>query len=756
MRHASRSGTRDQSVGRRTVAWLLALATLLLAATSSGSAARQRVLVLFSNDSLLPANMALGAAFQATLEAEHPDRIEIFTEFLDADRFPGRPHQARVEALLRAKYAAAAIDLVVAAGPQALDFLRRRRAWLFSDVPMVVTGISEASVEQDGLPPNSAGVISQFDVVRTVELALRLQPDAQQLVVVTGASAFDRRWEANARERLARYADRLRITYLAGLPLPSLLDELARLPPRTIVLYLTMFEDGAGRQFIPRAAAAAVAAAARAPVYGVYETYLDQGVVGGYMESFTAMGVATARSTLRILAGERPASLPPASDGSRAFMVDWRQLRRWGLDQAALPPGTIVRFEELSLWGRYRPAVVAVIVVLSLQAALIAALLLQRRRRLRAEESLRESEERYRDVVETQTELICRYLPDTTLTFVNDAYCRYFERGRDELLGTRFIDLIPAPDHPAILARVAAIGRSAAGETYEHRVLRPDGSLGWQQWTDHVIRNGEGPAFEIQAVGRDVTDLKSAAREVEQRRQEVTHLTRVAILGELSGALAHELNQPLTAILSNAQAAQRLLARSATDRALLEEILADIVADDLRAGEVITRLRTLLKKDEVRFAPLALGAVVTEVLALARSELIERHVAVATRLAPALPTVMGDRVQLQQVILNLVLNACEAMVNSKPAARKLTVSTEQDGEGRVLVSIADSGDGIPAGAVERLFEPFFTTKPQGLGLGLSICRSIITAHGGRLWADNNIDQGATFIVALPALSGEAS
>ena len=267
-------------------------------------------------------------------------------------------------------------------------------------------------------------------------------------------------------------------------------------------------------------------------------------------------------SALRILAGEPPESLPPGTVETQAFMVDWRQLRRWGLDETRLPPGTIVRFEEPSLWEQYRREILAVIAVVMLQSAFIVALLLQGRRRRRAEESLRESEERYRNVVETQTELICRYLPDTTLTFVNDAYCRYFGRSRDELVGRKFIELIPEfgarrrpRAHRVDRARAAhpdlrAPGRAAG---WQHRLAAMDRSR------DPQCRGGGG-----RAAGHRTRHHRPQGRGPggEQRREEVTHLTRVAILGELSGALAHELNQPLTAILSNAQAAQRLLART--------------------------------------------------------------------------------------------------------------------------------------------------------------------------------------------------
>jgi PAS domain S-box-containing protein len=755
MRRAGEPESRDRQLWRRAVPWLTAFAILTLCAADGAAADTKRVLMLFSSESLLPASNALGTSLQTSLEAEDPDRVEIFTEFLDADRFPGPVHEASVESLLREKYGSISIDLAIAIGPQALNFLIQRRASLFPGIPLIFAGVTEVSLRH-GVPPNSTGIVSRFDPVQTLELALRLQPDARQVVVVTGASTFDQRWAAVAREQLAPYADRLEITHLSGLPLSQLLDELGRLPRGTIVIYLTIFQDGSGERFIPRDLTATLSAAASAPLYGVYDTYLGRGIVGGYVESFEAIGREAARLALRILAGEPPESLPPGTVGTQAFMVDWRQLQRWELDEANLPPGTIVRFEEPSLWQRYRREIVAIAGVLMLQSGLIFALLLQGRRRRLAEESLRESEERYRDVVETQTELICRYLPDTTLTFVNDAYCRYFGRSPDQLVGRPFVELIPESERAAALEHIAAIGQSAQGNTYEHRVVRPDGSFGWQQWTDHAIRNAEGSVLEVQGIGRDITDLKVADMEVEQRRKEVTHLTRVAILGELSGALAHELNQPLTAILSNAQAAQRLLERDPLDLAMVREILDDVVTDDLRAGEVIARLRALLKKGEASFQPLDLNDVATEVLGLARSELIDRHVAVSTLLAPGLPNVLGDRVQLQQVMLNLLLNACEAMSIRTFAERALTVSTALDGDGLLLASIADRGSGVPPDAADRLFEPFFTTKPQGLGLGLSICRSIIAAHGGRLWADNNLDGGATFTFALPAHTGDPS
>jgi two-component system sensor kinase FixL len=248
---------------------------------------------------------------------------------------------------------------------------------------------------------------------------------------------------------------------------------------------------------------------------------------------------------------------------------------------------------------------------------------------------------------------------------------------------------------------------------------------------------------------------KQGELEAQRLRQELTHIGRVSAMGELAASLAHELNQPLTAILSNAQAAQRFLAADVVDLEQMREILSDIVADDKRAGNVIRQLRVLFRKSDPQHASLDLNEVVGEVAWLVRNDAALRNVAMSLELGPGLPRVRGDRVQLQQVVLNLVLNGFEAMREPGAGERTLVIRTAREGATAVRVAVQDSGVGVDEKDVDRMFQPLYTTKAEGLGMGLAIARTIVDAHRGRLEAVNNMEGGATFRFALPAATEDA-
>jgi PAS domain S-box-containing protein len=376
--------------------------------------------------------------------------------------------------------------------------------------------------------------------------------------------------------------------------------------------------------------------------------------------------------------------------------------------------------------------------------------------RKRAEDALHASERTLRQLVDILP--IAVYVCDASGVIerfnkrVVELWGREPTRGGADRFGGSYklytVDGSYLPHSAGPMAQVLRTGIAVSNQEFVSE--RPDGSRRTAIVNIIPLLDSQGKVTGAIGCLNDITERKQAELEVQQQRQLLAHLTRVATLGELSGALAHELSQPLTSILTNAQAAQRFLARESVDLGEVRDILKDIVDDDRRAGAVIRRWRTLLRNGETQLQPLDVNDVTNEVLRLAHNELMSHRVTVTAQLTAGLPAVRGDRVGLQQVLLNLIVNACDAMKRNEPARRHLTVTTALDGEGAVEVAIADCGGGIPADAVERLFEPFFTTKEHGLGLGLAICRSIVTAHGGRLWVTNNADRGATFCFTLVA------
>ncbi len=363
----------------------------------------------------------------------------------------------------------------------------------------------------------------------------------------------------------------------------------------------------------------------------------------------------------------------------------------------------------------------------------------------------KQAQEQFRLVVEAAPSAMIMVNAKGCITLVNTQTEAVFGYARDELIGHPVEMLVPErfrSHHTGYRhgyfgdaqARPMGAGRELFGR-------RKDGSEVPVEIGLNPIHTSEG-LFVLASI-IDITERKRAELEAARQRNEMAHLSRVTMLGELSGSIAHELNQPLSAILSNAQAAQRVLANGA-DLTELREILDEIVSEDKRADEVIRRLRLWLRKGEVQQHSLCVNEVVQDVLKLMRSDLINQKVTVDTELARNLPCVTGDPVQLQQVLLNLVVNACDAMTGCNTPERRLVIRTGlENGSSAVIVSITDRGSSIPEEKMEQIFEAFFTTKEKGMGLGLSVCCTIISAHQGKLWATNNPDRGATFHFSLP-------
>ncbi len=766
---------------------------------------------MFDEDKDFPGLGMINRSLRETFRSELKTDVEFYSESLSLSQFTDPGHDAVLRDSFRRKYAGTRLDLIVAVMGPSLDFLLRHGPGLFPGVPIVFCGVDPSDLGGRTLGKNVTGVVLKRTFAPTVEAALGLQPDTRTLFVVGGTSTFDRQLQAIARRDLARFEHRVAITYLTALPMGELLKTLSTLPPHSVVLYLTIFADGAGRAFIPHQALAAITGLANAPVYVSVDQYVGAGAVGGHVYSIDAHGQHAAKLGLRILRGDPPARIPVVESAAYRDLFDWRQLQRWGLPETRLPAGSVIHFRPPSLWDRYKWHIAVGAGLLVLQSALIVGLLVARAQRQHAQGILAQRLQFETLMSEVSAEFLT--VPSTS---VDERIQRMLQRvvealdldratlgertkGTDTLRVTHswtragFMPVtIPLDAHgwpwmgrrlshgdPVRISRLdelpeeAARDRRSLAELGVRSVaavpLVVNGAVvgalafsrlrGEREWPDELMARLRLLAdvfanvlarHRAESAARESEERqRQAEEEVQRQRDELAHALRVATLGELTVSIAHEINQPLAGIVANADAARRLLAIEPAKPRELEDALIDIADDAKRASQTIHRLRALFRKEQAARAAVDINALVDDVLALLRGDIQGKSIAVRFTRGEALPPVSGDPVQLRQVVLNLVVNATEAIALAADGTREIRIDTKQTVAGRIALAIRDSGVGVEPSELESLFEPFVSTKPQGLGMGLAISRSIVEAHDGRIWATRNDARGLTLHVELP-------
>ena len=397
---------------------------------------------------------------------------------------------------------------------------------------------------------------------------------------------------------------------------------------------------------------------------------------------------------------------------------------------------------------------VALAVVL-LQAGLIVLLGVTLARRRRADRALRESEWRFRIVADSAPVLIWMSGVDRLCTFFNKPWLDFTGRTVEQEMGNGWVEGVHPDDLAGCLKGYVEAFDARRPFVLQYRLRRHDGEYRWI-WDNGVPRyDTQGGFAGYIGSCTDITDRLQAEAETQRLRQELAHISRLATMGEMTAAIVHDLSQPLTAIMTNAQAGLRFIRSPNGSQDEVTEILHDIVVADQRARQVVQNMRALFVKGDAQRQPLRLNALINDVATVVGTDALLKNVSVTLDLAPQLPLVSGDRVQLQQAVMNLVANAIDA-VSDADRPRHVLLRTRPHDPNTVQVDVVDTGPGIAAEALASIFEPFVTTKRSGMGMGLSVSRSIVGAHDGRIWAENNADGGASFHLVLPAIpAGEA-
>ena len=582
----------------------------------------KRVLLIFSEARDLPGNAMMEQSVKAEMLGTSTNRIEFFTESMDASHFSDPMHYRLFQSYIREKYLGINLDLLMVFMGRNFLLAREMSTALASNVPAVFVVVNDLD-----LPPALderpfTAIQQRFDVPGTLKFIFQLQPETRRVVVVGGTSGADQLVLARVAQTAAT-VEGVTFEFWTNRPMNEVYQAARKLPVDTAILLSTVQRDSTGEPLYTSQVVQTLAPLANVPVYVMSSGSIGHGAVGGTVVDFESLGASAGKLASRVLAGTPVARIPVEVKSNGVPMVDWRALERWHIKSGRLPANCVIRYQPHSLWEDHWRLFLFLGLGFIAQAITIAALLVQRKRKQNAE------------------------------------------------------------------------------------------------------------------------------AEILRQRTELAHASRVSMMGQLASALTHELNQPLGAILRNAEAAEVYLQAAPPDLKEVHAILTDIRRDDQRAGDVIDRMRSLFQRQKLTLGTLDLRDLVADTLAMVRPDAAARQVSLTAEIPPQLPAAQGDRVYVQQVLLNLIFNAMDALHTVPASRRSVAVGLTRTKSGNLQITVSDGGTGISPEHAVHIFEPFFTTKSNGMGMGLAISKTIIEAHGGEIWMHSRATEGTTFTFLLP-------
>ncbi len=819
----------------------------------------------------------LAAALQAS---DGQPAVALQVEYLDAKRIFDENHQANLVRLLGYKYGRNTFDVIVVSDDDAFEFMKRHGQELFPGTPWVFCGVNNFAEPRLAGTVNVTGVAEDVDFERTVEAALMLFPKMRRLAVVSDGTTVGMMFRRSFGELWPKWESRLELIDLAGLSLEELGQRLEALPDHTPVLFLSFLRESTGHAISLREVSEALPARTKAPIFTCWSFVMGKGALGGMITDGRQQGRAAGEMALRVLRGERPEDIPVMRESPNSYIFDYRQMERFGLSIAQLPASSEVINRPTEFFERHQGVILAGLGVGLAQLAIIIFLLINRQRRQRAEDALRESERRYRelfdgigDLLYTQDmegkflsinraslaifgyapdELIGRcaaelMLPEHRQGFFDEYLPRLRERGyydgigvyrakdgrrtyiefrsnlvraegkepiisgvaRDvserkaaeralklseeryrklfdsisdfiythdlqgrfltinrtacqalgyepgEIVGKPVSDLM-APElrqafHDRYLPDILAQGEAAGVSRY----LAKNGDVHFIEFRNHLVREPDQQPY-VSGSGRDVTRRFQAERELRRLEEQLVQAQKMEAVGVLAGGVAHDFNNILQAISGYIQ----LLLRDSDLASPQKDYLSRMEQSLQRAADLVNRLLTFSRKAERSTKLVDLNLEIEQVLKLLERT-IPKMINLEARLSPGLHSITADPNQLEQVLLNLVSNASDAMPEGGVLLFE-TANAYLDGSqaGNLLdlppgdyveLKVSDTGHGMTKETLEHVFEPFFTTKDigKGTGLGLATVYGIIKSHGGQITCASRPGQGATFTIHLP-------
>jgi len=849
---------------------------LLLTSFCATGAEPKRVLVVHSFGTVAPPFTTHSTAFEAELVKRMGNHVDLDEVSLDMARYTAPDMQEAVVDYLEKRGAKWKPDLVVPIGGPAGIFVAKFRQRLFPNIPILYCSLDRRLLGPDAFDENTTFVGANYEVRGFAEDILQIAPDTKNIAIVIGATPLEQYWTEAFRRGFEPFTDRVNFIWLNDLSFDQVLERVHTLPPHSFIFLILFLRDAAGVTQNADEALQRLHAVANAPINSIFTSQMGLGIVGGRLYPSTEDGMKAAETAVQILNGASPSSFPPRIVPPTSPQYDWRELRRWKIDERHLPPGSTILFQTPTVWQQYRWWIIAGVSICVVQAVLIAGLVANLIRRRRAEGSLVESERRFRVMADATPVLMWMSGVDKLCTFFNKPWLEFTGRSMEQELGNGWTDGVHADDlqkcfktyteafdarQPFVMqyrlrrhdgeyrwvadqgvarynaqgefagyigscvdvtelvskdealreseermrlaaeavnlgiwewdlgkdeiwatnARRALLGWPASGKITledfistvhpddrnrirqaiddaihkgqdydsEYRLVLPDGIVRWMAARGSIHFDAHGNPARLLGINIDITARKQAELEAKQRRDELSHLSRVALVGEMSASIAHELNQPLAGILTNAGAGEFVIDRGDVDLKEIRELLADISADARRASDIVRDIRGMIKKEQLTRRRINLNDVVTNAVQIIGSDALLHACELKTSLEAALPIVEVDPVQIQQVLINLILNAFDAMRDTPVSKRRVEIMTRENGDGAVRISVRDYGVGISDEMRSRIFEQFFTTKPEGLGMGLAIVRSIVEEHAGTIEAENAEGEGARFHFTLP-------